>query len=436
MMEQRRPMTRDSAPPRPRSSALWVGVAIALAAELIFLIGLARPSILVFDEVHYVSAARVLLGLVRPENTEHPLVGKAIIAAGIALFGDNPYGWRFFSTIAASVVVAGVFAIGWLLTGRLRPAVFAALFALLNFTVYVQARIGMLDGFMAAFVVAAIVVLLLAARTQGLAATGLLIAGGVLLGLAVGTKWAALPFVGYAAIWVLLVRQRPVNDRQRGGGVRFAGVGALSAAMLIVIAAAVTYLLTFAPAFFYANDALTIGDLIPLQSRMYRQQTMPLPVHTYQSAWWTWPLDIRPIWYLYEPVDGAVRGILLVGNPVILWGGLVAVLACLIAGVRSRDRGLLTIAGLWIGSYAVWIIIPKKLGFFYYYYLPSIFICLALAAALDLAGRRGPAWLRDADALIALAAFGLFAYFFPILSAAALPDDQAFLRWMWLPTWP
>ncbi|MBY0520778.1 MAG: phospholipid carrier-dependent glycosyltransferase [Sphingomonas sp.] len=432
-------MTPDSAPPRPWLAAFGIGI----VAEILFLANLARPSIMVFDEVHYVSAARVLLGLVRPENTEHPLVGKLIIAAGLALFGDNGFGWRFFSTIAASVVVMGVFAIGWLLLGRIRPALFAALFTLLNFTVYVQARIGMLDGFMAAFVVAAIAVLLAAMHAPAGRVVPRLVLGAVLLGLAAGTKWAAIPFIVYAALAIGMLRWRdalrlgkPASFALGGASQpHFDGVATLPAIALIGGIAIAVYLLTFTPAFFYQHDALKVRDLIPLQGRMYYQQTLPLPVHTYQSAWWTWPLDIRPIWYLYESVDGAVRGILLIGNPVVLWGGLIALLACVIAGLRDRRPALLAIAGLWLASYAMWIVIPKKLGFFYYYYLPSIFIALALAAALDHFGNRYRR-LRDADAYVALLAFGMFAYFLPILSAAALPNDQAFLRWMWLPTWP
>ena len=93
------------------------------------------------------------------------------------------------------------------------------------------------------------------------------------------------------------------------------------------------YFVTFTPAFFYHFEPLTLSKLLPFQSKMYFEQTQVLQPHPYQSSWWTWPLDIRPIWYLYEPVDGAVRSILMLGNPVVMWGGLIAVLACLYAGV-------------------------------------------------------------------------------------------------------
>jgi dolichyl-phosphate-mannose-protein mannosyltransferase len=166
---------------------------------------------------------------------------------------------------------------------------------------------------------------------------------------------------------------------------------------------------------------------------MYAEQTQVLPHHTYQSAWWTWPLLIRPIWYFYEPADGAMRGILMLGNPAIMWGGLVAVVACLWGWITSRDPKLLFAAGLWLASWLIWGIIPKSLGFYYYYYLPSIFLCIALAAAFD---HFGKGRLEFWDEGFAILAFGLMIYFFPILSAARLPNEMAFQHWMWLASWP
>src|ERR1700710_1605827 len=128
-------------PSRPRP--LLVAILIGLVAEMLFLWGVATPHKLVFDEIHYVPAARALLALQAPLNTEHPLLAKELIAAGIALFGDNSFGWRFCSTLAGTASVLAVFAIVWLMLGRVRPAVIAALVTLLDFMVYIQARIAM-----------------------------------------------------------------------------------------------------------------------------------------------------------------------------------------------------------------------------------------------------------------------------------------------------
>lgn len=113
-------------------------LALLAIAQTIFSWRLTTPHTLVFDEVHYVPAARTLLALSGPVNIEHPLLGKALIAAGIALFGDNPLGWRALSTLAGTAIVGGVFAITWLMTLRTRAAAMAAVLTIANFLVLVQ----------------------------------------------------------------------------------------------------------------------------------------------------------------------------------------------------------------------------------------------------------------------------------------------------------
>lgn len=405
---------------RPWPAALAIGA----LAQALFSWRLTTPGKLMFDEVHYVPAARVLLSLGRPTNIEHPLLGKTIIAAGILLFGDDPLGWRAFSTLAATAVVMGVFAILQLTFGSVRTSVLGALLCLLNFTVFVQARIAMLDGFMAALVVLAVVAMLWAARGEGSAVAARWLLGAILLGLACGTKWTAVPYVGYAAIaFVAVKRCRPRT---------WPGLGWFRAGWLLGVGVSATYLLTFAPAFFYATEPLTLATLLPFQATMYGQQTQVLPPHTYQSSWWTWAIDMRLIWYLYEPVDGVQRGVLMVGNPAVMWGGLVAVAACFWRWLRHRDLKLGAVAALWTGSYLVWAIIPKSVGFFYYYYLPSIWLPAVIAAVFHRLGRgRFAGW---DEAFLLLSAI-LFAWFHPILSASALAGPQAFRRWMWFDSW-
>ncbi|MGR6329666.1 phospholipid carrier-dependent glycosyltransferase [Sphingomonas sp. XXL09] len=409
---------------RSLARPLPVAAAIGLVAQMLFSWRLTVPHQLVFDEVHYVPAARILAGLIGPSNIEHPLLGKTLIAASMRLFGDDPLGWRAASTLAGTAVVVGVFAILWLGLGRLRSATIGALLTLLNFTVFVQARIAMLDGFMAAFVVTGLATLLwsMRAETTG-AAWRRWIAGGVLLGLAVGTKWTALPYLALVGAGFLWLR--------RGRPDRWAGLPALPALVVLGAASTLTYAATFWPAFLYTNDPMTLARLIPFQLDMYRQQTQVLPPHTYQSAWYSWPFDYRPIWYLYERADDAQRGILLLGNPVVMWGGLVAVVAGLWAGARDRAVAPGLAALLWIASVAMWAVIPKSLGFYYYYYLSSIWLAVVLAAVVDHWRRRLTYW----DEGLLLAAAVLFVHFFPILAATALSGPGAFHRWTWFASW-
>ena len=404
-------------PTRPILAAIGIGI----AAEVLFAFRLTTPHTLVFDEIHYVGAARVMRTLSHATNIEHPLMGKMLIAVGMMLFGDNALGWRAFSTVAGTAVVVGVFSILWLLFSRLRTAAFGAVLVILNFTVFIQARIAMLDGFMAAFVVTGLATLLWAMRGEGTSVWRRWTAGSVLMGLAVGTKWVAVPYIAGVGAAFIIVKWREWRGMD--------GVVALSTLLLV---AGATYLATFAPAFFYTNDPMTLARLIPFQAMVYDQQVQILPAHTYQSPWWSWPLLIRPIWYFYEVADGAQRGILMLGNPAIMWGGLVAVLACLWGWWRDRDHRLGAVALLWIGSCVMWAMIPKSLGFYYYYYLSSIWLPVAIAAAFDRFGRGRLRYWNESFLVLSL---GLFLYFYPIIAAMPLAGPLSFRHWMWLTRW-
>ena len=110
---------------------------------------LAIPSDVYFDEVHYVKAARAFLEGQRI-NAEHPMFGKAVLAASIHLLGDSPINWRIPSALLGAL---GLFAVGrmvWFASGR-RLATLGAMFLLAtNFFWFVHSRIAMLDMTMAA----------------------------------------------------------------------------------------------------------------------------------------------------------------------------------------------------------------------------------------------------------------------------------------------
>lgn len=86
---------------------------------------------------------------------------------------------------------------------------------------------------------------------------------------------------------------------------------------------------------------------------------------------------------------------------------------------------------LWIGGFAVWAIIPKSLGFYYYYFLPAIWLSVVLAVAID----RWRTWLRDWDEAYLVAVACLFVYFYPILTAGALAGPKSFARYAWFMDW-
>ncbi|MHA6719029.1 phospholipid carrier-dependent glycosyltransferase [Sphingomonas sp. RS6] len=424
-----------------RTRPVLVALLIGIAVQALFTIHIDQPSRIMFDEVHYVPAAEALIELSGPRNIEHPPLGKELIGAGMDILGDNPFGWRLFPTIAGTATVLGVFAFLWLLMrGRMRPALVGAALVTLNQTLYVQARTAMLDVFLGAFLIWAFVFLLWAMRGTPRQALWRWIFGSALMGLATAVKWSAAPYVAMVALAFVAIRivdarraKRPLSAALFAGDQpHWPGLSTIVALVLLGGVSIPVYFTTFAPEFFYVRDAIDLPGLFSLQRAMYAAQTQVLPPHNYQSDWWSWPLMIRPIWFFYEWDMGAQRGVLLIGNPVIMWGGLVAVLAGYAAWFRSRAIRPLAMALLWTASVAIYAIIPKSLGFFYYYHLSGIFICLVLAVTFDHFDRGHDRGWDEWFVALSLVCFG---YFYPVLSAAPLADAQSFNYWMWFPSW-
>jgi predicted membrane-bound dolichyl-phosphate-mannose-protein mannosyltransferase len=121
------------------------------------------------DEVYYVPSARSILG----QNEEglpidprrgHPPLGKMLIALGMLIFGDNPFGWRIMSAVAGTIAIPLFYLlVRRLLWGRKEMAYSSLmacyLFAFEALTFYFS-RVARLDIFMMVFFIAGVYFLL------------------------------------------------------------------------------------------------------------------------------------------------------------------------------------------------------------------------------------------------------------------------------------
>ena len=423
-------------------------------AQVLFLINIDTPKGLNFDESHYVPAAWQLLDGRPDPNREHPPLGKMLIAAGIAFAGNRPLGWRVMSTVFGSLTLVGMYVWGVALFKDRALALWAALVTLANHLLYVQARIGMLDTFMFAFLVwaSAAVIAALDPTLQPKRAHLYLGTAGLMLGLAMAAKWFAI--VGWTACLGLVLSVRFVErysrtfasrDAARSFMVRERSLTTWDVTRCLVLYPLLAYAVCFLPRLVAEHQGSWYGaplDLVQMHVRMYEAQRNVPGQHPYMSQWYQWPFLTRPIWYAFERDGARVRGVLLLGNPLVMWAGMVALVFCAIDVVRRRSstfakatadtRAALLIVFFYLAFFASWIVIPRRLSLYYYYYPAAMTLSLALAYALrDRASRVSYRWARWT--LLAAAA-AVFIYFLPVLSGSPIGKDE-FMKWMWFPAW-
>lgn len=431
------------------STKKWA-LLLFLATLAVTLIHIQFPQKPNFDEFHYIPSAKQFLALEENQNWEHPPLGKQIMAIGIGIFGDEPLGWRIMSTLFGAATLAGMFYWGVILFGTLEAGLLTAGITFFNQLLYVQSRIGMLDTFMFGFMVWGFVFFtrLWMGGSNGKKARKDLILTGVLMGLATCTKWAAV--IPWIAMWILYFATRLFDY----WGVEFKAqkksnatpplefyrkgiFGDLTYKDWLLGLGLVPVLAYFVPFLWFLwidrTPSYGLWDLILMQPKMYDGQLRVVNSHPYMSTWTGWPWMARPIWYAFDKeTDGTVRGVLLLGNPLIMWGGLLALAYCAWDWIKARSARSFLIFFFYSVLYFCWAVIPRKVAFYYYYYPAGMILSLAWVQVLEkTAFAQKHKWLR----LVFLgAAAAFFFYFFPILAAIQLPGD-GFRTYMWFNHW-
>jgi dolichyl-phosphate-mannose-protein mannosyltransferase len=453
----------------------------------------------VFDEKHYVPQAWEVLrnGGVEDnpgyELTVHPPLGKQLIAIGEWIFGYNGWGWRFTAALCASLMILLIVRIARRLTRSTLLGAIAGVLLICDGVSHVQGRMGMLDIFMAFFVLVAFGCMLLdrdqvrarlaIAVDEGwatesdfgprLGARWWRFAGGVSLGLACGVKWSGVYFM--IAFFLLTV----VWDAtaRRAAGVRNPWLGALgkdlpAAFWALVIIPLLAYLGTWWAWFaseaaidrHLAEEAMQVGyltgwyDVFPQALRSLWQyswtvfdfhkdlKTPKTGQHPWESKPWTWPMSLRPMLYYYD--GGSVRcgeancvsATMLIGTPAMWWLSLPMVGWGLWRMVARSDWRYAAVLVGYLAGLLPWFINLDRQMYFFYATPMAAFLVLGLTLMLgQILGRSRDGYERRGTGLLLVALYvGLvvanFVWLWPILNGDSITD----WRWqaeLWLPSW-
>lgn len=429
-----------------------------------------------FDEIYHARTAyEFLMGRPAYENT-HPPLGKLFIAAGVAVFGMNPFGWRIMGTLFGIAMIPFVYLFARRLTDSLPLAALGCVLFSFDFMHFTQTRIATIDVYVTFFVILMYYFMYLYGTVSfydtPLRKTFLpLGASGICMGLGIACKWTGVyAGAGLALIFfgILYRRYREYCYAKKAPYGSTEGISHktvlndfLPAAgrtlsfcvVFFVLVPILIYLLSYLPFSDGTDDGL-LARVLHNQEYMFRYHSLLDSPHPYSSSWYQWPTMYRPIWYYSRIVTGTAgngglrEGISAFGNPLVWWAGIPAALYILyrsLAGdsFRHRRQGSAcpaaqkkdsTAAFLltgYLAQYLPWFFVTRVT--FIYHYFPSVaFVVLMILYGLSrLRNRMNKKTFTVLLLLYGAASVGLFLLFYPVLSGqpveAAFVDR--FLRW-------
>lgn len=490
-------MTATAAPPlevtapsgrRPRVTGRWLGpLAVTALGGVLRFNELGRPHAFVFDETYYAKDALSLVtfgyergfvdkadkkilasdGVIDPtwftdsaSFIVHPPVGKWLIGLGESVAGATPLGWRLAVAILGTLTILLVARAVLRMTGSALWCTVAGLLMAIDGMAIVMSRTAVLDGILTFFVVAAFACLLVdrdwarAGRTAGYWWRPWRWLAAVSLGLACGVKWSGIWFVAAFCVMTVLwdVGRRARGSRWWTTLLRSAGPAALTMVPLILV----VYLVSWTGWFLSDsawdrqwNDSggvvAALSSLLHYHSEMWTFHNGLTSDHSYKSSAFGWLVQARPTSFFYEDPGGCDSGqcsqaVTALGNPLIWWAGVLALLHQAWRWVAHRDWCSGAVLGAVAAGWVPWLLFPDRTIFSFYAVVIIPFVIMALTLSLASFVRPDERPGRDLRLRVSLAALFLLAcvvvsaFFYPIWSAEVI-DYATWSQRMWLPTW-
>ena len=403
-----------------------------------------------FDEIYHPRTALEHLNNIYPYEVSHPPLGKLIMSIGIALFGMVPFGWRFMGTLFGVLMLPILYVFLKNFFGKTPVAFCGTCLFAFDFMHLVQTRIGTIDTYGVFFILVSYYFMyrwLCCPVGSSLRKTAVpLFLCGLFWGIGCACKWTVIyAGAGLAVMWLLglVFRYREWKlDPQGFDFISFVLSTTSLSIIFFVLLPSVIYTASYIP-YATAQGNLTLDNLLNV---MWSNQEFMLSyhqgvhsTHPYQSSWYQWIFDARPILY-YRDLDLAnTEGVKSLfasfNNPLVSWAGLLAFFAVLIQTIRRKcGRGLFILIAI-LSQFLPWLPIGRTL--FAYHYFPTIlFLVFAIAYLMnDMLDR------HKKGATLAVYGFtgctvAVYAIFYPALTGLYIPlwYSEVFLRWF--PSWP
>ncbi|HTI29044.1 MAG TPA: phospholipid carrier-dependent glycosyltransferase, partial [Methylomirabilota bacterium] len=125
-------------------------------------------------------------------------------------------------------------------------------------------------------------------------------------------------------------------------------------------------------------------SLDEMQSQMFGYHFGLQAGHPAASPWWSWPLDLKPVWFYSHSYDNRELAVIYNGgNPILFWAGVPAIFFCAVQAWRHRSLALVLVVAAFAFQYLPWTRIERA-TFHYHYFTAVLIAMIAVAWVVDL----------------------------------------------------
>lgn len=377
-----------------------------------------------FDEVyHGRTAYEFLHGLSIYENT-HPPLGKSIISIGIALFGMNPFGWRFMCALFGTLLIPLMYLFARKMFCRTDIACLTTVLLGTAFMNTTLSRIATIDILVAFFSICMFFCMYgyiqALSENKPMRQQGLwLLSGGISMGLAVAIKWTGVYAAAGIAVLFFCFLLEHIGGKKgiKEHGSFLVKTGLWCVLCFIVIPFGI-YTLSYLPFVKAYPDKGLFGHMIANAGLMLSYHSSCVFDHPYSSEWYQWLYGSKPLAdsRVYF-ADGTVSVVMTFLNPLLAVGGLIALFHQLYLWKRKHCRRALFLIIAYASMLLPWLFVHRTV-FIYQYFISSLILVLMIGNSVSVSrhGKRN---------ILVLSGIGIALYvlYYPVLTGQSIRVD-------------
>lgn len=338
-----------------------------------------------FDEVYYPRYANEIVHQQYMYPAVHPQLGNLFIAISIKLFGNHPFAWRFMQALFGILQIPFLYLILKRIFKKTAPVLLGTTLFCVDFMHITTSRISTLDPFNLFWILVMTYFMICFIQTS-IINTSLkkqityLFASALAMSLGIATKWpVCYSAVGLAILFFyhLYCEIKHYPPYLKELLFKRIAIIIMLCILFFILMPCIIYIIPymFTPV---SKEGFSIHTVIDQIVYSYRYHINLTATHPFQSTWYQWIFDLRPIWYFGREINNIYYTIACFSNPLICWMGVIAFFFTLYRAIFKKEQHAIIVLTMYLTAILPWVSFVQRCVFSYLFYPSGTFTILLI----------------------------------------------------------